>query len=155
VGIDMLLYTLLVLLYRMDLKVAVPTSVVIMAAASIMGSGLQLARGGFEPEILYYWLAASPVVILGAPLGAYFVSIVPRITTLYFVAILCVAQFFWTVQQVGPSPSEWVFVVLHLTLALTGFWLLYSVGRASSVRLLASPASPDARRDPSEIARDR
>jgi len=38
VGIDMIVYCVLVLLFRADLKVAIPTSVIVMAATSLMGT---------------------------------------------------------------------------------------------------------------------
>ena len=129
VGIDMFAYTLLVLLYRMDLKVSVPTSVLLMASSSIMGSGLQLARGEFGTELFFYWLAASPIVILGAPLGAVFVHVIRRLWTLYFVAVLCLVQFFWTLHQLQPSVSQWIFVAANLSAATVGFALLYRRGR--------------------------
>lgn len=130
VGIDMLLYTVLVLLFRMDLKVAVPTSVIIMAASSVMGVALHLLIGDLDREVFYNWLAAAPVVILGAPLGALLVSVISRVKTLYFVAVLCVLQFVWTIQQVGPSAGEWVFVAVSLVIAGLGFVALYRLGRA-------------------------
>jgi uncharacterized membrane protein YfcA len=129
VGIDMMLYTLLVLLYRMDLKAAVPTSVIIMAASSVMGAALHLAVGDIQPEVFYNWLAAAPVVILGAPLGAFFVNVVPRMATLYFVACLCLLQFFWTLHTVGPTTGEWLFVAVNLLVATAGFVLLYRTGK--------------------------
>lgn len=80
--------------------------------------------------MFYNWLAAAPVVILGAPLGALLVSVISRVKTLYFVAVLCVLQFVWTIQQVGPSAGEWVFVAVSLVLAGLGFVALYRLGRA-------------------------
>ena len=134
VGIDMLLYTLLVLRYRMDLKTAVPTSVVIMAIASIMGTALHLAIGDLDVELFYNWLAASPVVILGAPLGAFFVSVIPRVATLYFVALLCLVQFAWAIYQVAPSAWEWAFVAAVMIAASLVFVLLYRRGLRAAVR---------------------
>ena len=128
VGIDMMLYTVLVLLYRMDLKAAVPTSVMIMAATSIMGTGLHLWIGDLDAEVFHSWLAASPVVILGAPLGVYIASIIPRFYTLYFVAVLCILQFFWTLWVVEPSPAQWFFAVVNLLIAGVGFIVLYRMG---------------------------
>jgi uncharacterized protein len=48
------------------------------------------------------WLAAAPVVALGAPFGAFIVNRLGRKLTLYIVAFLCIAQFFWTLQQSFP-----------------------------------------------------
>jgi len=134
VGIDMMLYTVLVLLFRMDLKAAVPTSVVIMAAASVMGSLLHVAIGDLGSEAFYNWLAAAPVVILGAPLGAFLVSIIPRMHTLYFVAVLCVLQFVWALYEIRPTPGQWTFTVANLIVATAGFTLLYRMGRGRAER---------------------
>lgn len=133
VGIDMMLYTVLVLLFRMDLKVAVPTSVIIMAGSSILGSLLHVAIGDIGRESAYNLLAAAPVVILGAPLGAFFVSIVPRVRTLYFVAVLCVLQFVWALYNVRPTWGQWGFIAANLTVATVGFVLLYRMGRGLAV----------------------
>lgn len=102
VGIDMLLYTLLVLLLRCDLKIAVPTSVIIMSFTSLVGIGSNVllqrmnpALYHISPEVFYNWMAAAPIVALGAPLGAFMVKIIPRKITLIFVAILCVIQYVW------------------------------------------------------------
>jgi uncharacterized protein len=134
VGIEMMLYTVLVLLYRMDLKAAVPTSVMIMAASSVMGSALHLAIGDFNRDVFYNWLAASPVVILGAPLGAFLVSVISRVKTLYFVAVLCIVQFIWTLHQVSPTRGQWIFVAVNLVVASAGFAILYRFGKARTAK---------------------
>ncbi len=143
VGIDMMLYTLLVLLFRIDLKAAVPTSVILMAISSLLGVALHLWIGDIDREAFHCWLAASPVVILGAPLGAFLVSVIPRVLTLYFVAVLCVLQLFWTLQQVRPTPGQWVFVALNMGVALTGFAVLYGLGRRRERRRPLRRASGD------------
>jgi len=143
VGIDMMLYTVLVLLYRMDLKAAVPTSVIIMAVSSILGTALHLHIGDLDAETFQNWLAASPVVILGAPFGAFLVCIIPRMITLYVVAVLCVLQFFWTLHEVGPTPGQWVFAAANLLTAMAGFIVLYRLGKArTGQRGAAEPVSP-------------
>lgn len=129
VGIDMLLYTVLVLLFRTDVQAAVPTSVIVMAVSSIMGSVLHLVIGDIDRDVYYYWLAASPVVILGAPLGAFLVSVISRVKTLYVVAVLCVVQFGWTLYEVKPTVGQWLFVVVALGAAGGGFVFLYRLGR--------------------------
>lgn len=103
VGIDMLLYAAMVLLFRADLRVSIPTSVVLMAFTSVVGisSNLALAavlpeRFAIDPEVFTNWLAAAPVVAVGAPLGAWVVNRISRKPTLYLVSVLCLAQFIWT-----------------------------------------------------------
>jgi hypothetical protein len=61
---------------------------------------LRRSDTGQEPRDLfpgqssnYNWLAAAPIIVFGAPLGAYLVGVIPRIRTLYFVSLLCLIQF--------------------------------------------------------------
>ncbi|WP_203565726.1 sulfite exporter TauE/SafE family protein [Alteromonas hispanica] len=97
VGIDMVLYTALVLVCRADLKIAIPTSVVIMAFNSVLGVATKMLSGqGLQAGVYENWLAAAPVVALGAPLGVFIVAKIGRKPTLLVVAMLCVGQFVWT-----------------------------------------------------------
>ena len=99
VGIDMVLYAVLVLLCQADLKIAIPTSVIIMAFASLIGIATKSMVQTIEPGIFENWLAAAPVVALGAPLGAFVVNHIGRAPTLLVVSLLCIGQFVWTVSD--------------------------------------------------------
>jgi uncharacterized membrane protein YfcA len=99
VGIDMLLYMILVLLCHADLRIAIPTSVILMAFTSVVGAAVKLLIGDFQPGTFENWLAAAPVVAIGAPLGALVVSRMGRRSTLMIVSVLCVAQFAWTLYH--------------------------------------------------------
>lgn len=103
VGIDMVVYSTLVLLCRADLKIAIPTSVVIMAFTSVVGLVFKLSTDGMQPGVYENWLIAAPVVALGAPLGVFVVGLIGRKPTLLFVAVLCVLQFIWTCKAEYPS----------------------------------------------------
>jgi len=70
-GVDMLSFSVLVLLFRVSECIATPTSVILMAVHSIFGILIQVCvLEGINPQVQAYWLAAVPVVIVGAPLGA-------------------------------------------------------------------------------------
>lgn len=99
VGVDMVLYTVLVLVCRADLKIAIPTSVVIMAFNSMLGMGVKIAFTGVRPGVFENWLAAAPIVALGAPLGVFMVQWLGRKPTLLVVAALCVVQLVWTLNR--------------------------------------------------------
>ncbi len=115
VGVDMVLYAVLVLLCQADLKIAIPSSVIIMAATSLIGLATKTLFGSLQPGVFENWLAAAPVVVLGAPLGAFIVSRIGRSSTLLVVSILCVGQFVWTMQ------NEWANLgVTGLVVALLG-----------------------------------
>lgn len=121
VGIDMVLYTVLVLLCRADLKIAIPTSVVIMGFTSLVGVGFKNLTTGLQPGVFENWLAAAPVVALGAPLGVFVVNLIGRKPTLLFVAVLCVGQFVWTCYD-ERAALGWAGVAGCVAAVGTGLW---------------------------------
>ena len=129
VGVDMVVYTLLVLVYRADLRAAIATSVILMAWNSLVGTSLTLLDRGVESEVFSNWLAASPIVLLGAPFGAWVVDRIRRGPTLLFVSALCILQLVWTLSRVGATAP----ILLGVIVAVLGlnlmFHLLYAYGR--------------------------
>lgn len=139
VGIDMMVYATLVLLYRADLKIAIPTSVVLMAFTSVVGISTNLALAHFRPEhyqvapeVFTNWLAAAPVVALGAPLGAIVVELISRRPTLLIVSGLCIMQFVWMLIAERVTGLTLIGAILGV-IAFNGvFHLLYSLGHSAS-----------------------
>jgi len=130
VGVDMVLYAVLVLLCRADLRIAIPTSVVIMAYSSVLGILIKLTITGVEPGVFGNWLAAAPIVALGAPLGVFAVHLLGREPTLLIVAALCVGQLIWTLSRewhlLGPVGTA--ITLLAVLLCLAGFERLRILG---------------------------
>lgn len=131
VGTEMCVYTVLILLYRCDSRIAVPTAVSAMAVTSMLGLATHLWIGDISHDVLTKFLAAGPLVIFGAPIGTYIVSIVPRLRMLYSISVLCVVQFGFTLYSVQRSAAEWTFVLVAMTLASVAFYLMYRRGKAS------------------------
>jgi uncharacterized membrane protein YfcA len=130
VGLEMVIYTVLVLVFRCDLKIAVPTAVCATAVTSVIGILLHLGIGDVPRAVFGEWLAAAPVVIFGAPIGAYLVGVISRMKVLYFVSALCVFQFAWTLREVTLRTTELLFVAGSLAGAGILFYLLYKLGLA-------------------------
>jgi uncharacterized membrane protein YfcA len=107
VGIDMMIYMVLVLWCHADLKIAIPTSVILMAFTSLVGIAAKLMLGDIQPGTFENWLAAAPVVAVGAPLGALVVSKIGRRPTLIVVSLLCVVQFVWTLVHERENLTAW------------------------------------------------
>lgn len=130
VGIDMVLYAVLVLVCHADLKIAIPSSVIAMACTSLVGIAAKLITGTVQSGVFENWLAAAPVVAVGAPLGAWVVNHVGRKPTLFLVSILCVMQFIWTCWREWPRLS-WPGLVMAVGGVLVfnlGFQLLHQLG---------------------------
>ncbi|USN98940.1 MAG: sulfite exporter TauE/SafE family protein [Phycisphaeraceae bacterium] len=128
VGIDMIAYTVLVLLYRCDLRVAISTSVVLMAYNSLIGVLVTAASGEIGPDLLGHWLAAAPVVLFGAPLGALMLQVIPRTPTMILVALLCLVQLVWMSIHVGVGWTGAGLIALTMLVANGAFHLLYRAG---------------------------
>jgi uncharacterized protein len=143
VGVDMALYAALVLLCRADLKIAIPSSVVLMAFTSVLGIALKGAFTGVEPGVFENWLAAAPVVALGAPLGVFVVELLGRKPTLRVVALLCVGQFVWTwhTERAVLGVGGTLAALAAVGLCLIGFERL----RARGAALVGEPAASDPR----------
>ncbi len=139
VGIDMLVYAILILLYRVDLKVSVPSSVILMAVTSLVGiaTNVTLARWypdrfRVDPEVFYNWLAAAPIVALGAPLGAIVVRLIPRSPTLILVSMLCVGQFIWMLVEEKITGVNLLAAFAAVAFILILFLFLYRIGYAAT-----------------------
>ncbi|MEQ8850639.1 MAG: sulfite exporter TauE/SafE family protein [Phycisphaerales bacterium] len=137
VGVDMLLYSALVLVVRADLKIAIPTSVVLMAFTSVVGLAANLllaeaapTRYAISPEVYANWLAAAPIVAIGAPVGAVMVRRIGRRPTLFVVSTLCILQFVWTCVHEWDRMSTWMVVATLLGLFVMNgaFHILWNVG---------------------------
>lgn len=149
VGIDMMIYAVLVLIYRADLKVAIPTSVLLMAFTSVIGITTNVALSRIDPttyvvspEVFYNWLAAAPVVALGAPFGALVVSHMRREPTLVIVACMCVAQFIWTMFDARVSGWALVGAIAGLLGTNLVFHLMFKLGRHGKAGSGAAGVAP-------------
>ncbi len=152
VGIDMVLFTVLVLLYRADLRLAVATSVLAMTFASLVGTLSAAGLGRIDGEVLGQWVAAAPVVLFGAPLGALAVTLIPRRPTMLFVAALCLVQLVATVANVGPTLPVLGGVAVAMLAANGVMHLLYLGGKRLATDETPPPAGPARVSSPGDTA---
>jgi predicted MFS family arabinose efflux permease len=90
------------------------------------------------------WLAAAPIVAIGAPFGALIVSHIGRRPTLVVVAVLCVVQFLWTMEE---SYSDIGLIGLVLSTLAVGVFVasfewMWKVGERLARRSLPVVVSP-------------
>lgn len=94
-GIDIVSFSVLVLLFHVSEKVATPTSVVLMAINSLMGFALHgFHLGTFSGAVVDWWLAALPIVVIGAPLGAMLCAHLDRVSIARFLLFLITIELF-------------------------------------------------------------
>lgn len=115
-GADMVAFVVLTLIFNSTEKKATPTTVIIMAINSIVGVFLISVFGEWTSWAINAWKTAIPVVILGAPLGAYIASKVSNLfilkALLFFIAIEVVSTI-WLV----PLPN-WVIPIFFVVVLL-------------------------------------
>ena len=132
VGVEMLVYATLVLRFGWGPKAAVPTAVCATALVSPVGLALRYATAGIHPLVFPTWMACVPIVIFGAPAGAYISMRLPRRVLLGFIGVLVLVQFAVTVNQVRPSAPLWGGVLALAALSGVGLWLLAPSSRTPS-----------------------
>jgi uncharacterized membrane protein YfcA len=100
-GADVVIYIGLMLFLGTEIRCALYTSVVLMAWTSIIGIVTQVGAGHVSPHVADAWLVSAPVVLFGAPLGAFVAALIPRRVTLGIVTFLCLGQVVWLCVHEG------------------------------------------------------
>lgn len=117
-GIDVVTFIVLTLMFGVNEKVSTPTTVIIMGLNSIVGFFFHgIVAQDISPDIWNYWLVAVPVVIVGAPLGAFVASKISRDTIIVFLVTLISLELITTLWLVPFTAVIW-----RITLTATLFF---------------------------------
>jgi uncharacterized membrane protein YfcA len=93
-GMDITVFAVHTLYFRVSEKTATPTSVILMAINTSVGFFFKsFWLGGMEPQALTFWLVCVPVVTFGAPIGSWLASYCHRLVLAWFVYIANTVQF--------------------------------------------------------------
>lgn len=124
-GIDMICFSVLVLLFRISESIATPTSVLLMAINSLAGVLLQFCfLGGINAQVQSYWLAAVPFVVVGAPLGAFFCSRMHFLHIRYLLIVLIGFELVTSLWLLDFDPELIFFSISMLVLFLAVMMLM-------------------------------
>jgi len=121
-GADLVVFSVLTLYFRLGLKFSIKVSVVTMASVSIIGLLVQLLFFPSEiNKISNLWYLAAPVVILGAPLGAFFCRRISPKKLLVFMSVLVaietISTFFLLKIDINRVPF-YVLIMMFLMMVL-------------------------------------
>lgn len=137
-GIDIFTFAYVTLKYNLSEKVGTPTSVVLMAAMAVLGNLMQFfVTRDVQTDMIHYWVVCIPVVLLGAPFGAYVVSRINRLWIAYLVYVIIVAQFVAALLIIRPSASLLAMSGLVFLMGLAIFFVLTRIGEARTRRRIA------------------
>ena len=109
-GENSVVFMVMVLLFRVNEKIVTPTTVILMTMVTIPGFLLHVfVLKDFTPAVMGYWLAAVPIVAVGAPLGAFLCSHMKRHAIVLLLLFLIALEFLSTLLLVPMSqPVLWV-----------------------------------------------
>lgn len=139
-GVDILTFSLLVLVFRVSESVATPTSVVLMGLNALAGALYKgTLGGGLAPEAWNYWWVAVPVVVVGAPLGAQFIRSRSRLFIARFLIASILIQFVAALIIIPQTP---VLLSFSAAIFLVGLALFSGMARLGQRRLESSAPAP-------------
>jgi len=124
-GIDICTFSYVVLKYGLSEKVATPTSVMLMASNAIIGFILHLfVLDTMQTEAINYLLVCIPVVIFGAPLGAYIITLIGRKTISSILISIIFVQFVTALFIIRPESELLLFSAIIFSVGLLIFFVL-------------------------------
>ena len=134
-GIDILVFSYLVLQCRVDERVATPTSVVLMAFISVVGALWRITGSAtpIQPIVWSYWWSAVPIVVVGAPLGALFIREKSRRFVLALLGGSIVVQYLGALLILPMTPVLAAFSAIVLGVGALFFGLMGNTPRDTSV----------------------
>ena len=123
-GIDILTFIILTLVFGVNEKLGTPTTVIIMAINAAAGFWLHAGVIKDIQPVYDFWLVCIPIVALGAPLGAFLISIVQRHHLILFLLGLISLEFISTLLLIPQSQVSILFGIGLLCIAGCLFWLM-------------------------------
>lgn len=133
-GIDILIFSYLTLRHRICLKIATPTSVILMGINSFAGFFIkERYLGGMEPVAWNYLLVAIPIVIFGAPFGAVFINERSKKFVLYFLVLSIVVQFISSLIIIPQTIELMMFSLMTFVLGSCVFYSFYYIGKLKNI----------------------
>ena len=126
VGIDIVVFSMMVLLFRVSEKVATPTSVILMAVNAIAGVGVyQGVLGEMDERVFSYWMAAVPVVVIGAPIGAIACTYMSRSLIVKILIALISVELVSSLLIISMNERVILTSLATLTICLSMFYQMY------------------------------
>ena len=140
-GLDITLFSILVLGYNLDERVATPTSVVLMGLNAAVGFAWKASFSAYPiaPTSWHMWLCAVPVVVIGAPLGARFIATKQRSLIVGFLLMSISVQTISAFLIVPLTGKLFLFSSAVFLVGISLFSCVAVIGRRNSRRRAKTP----------------
>jgi uncharacterized membrane protein YfcA len=134
-GADIITFALATLYFGISIKVATPSSVIIMAVNSVVCLLLRGSiYGGVNQLAFEFLLVCVPVVIIGAPLGAIFISKRGKKTLMLLLMTSIIAQYLFALFILPLQAKHYVFSLGIVLMGTLIWWGLYSIKKGPVAR---------------------
>lgn len=130
-GIDLVTFCVLTLRYGIDEKVATPTSVLLMSVLTVCGFFLHtVVLQDFGTIEFHAWLAAAPVVLIFAPLGALVISHWHRVAIARLLYVIITVQLIGAMIVLGLTFEH---IMFSAAVIIAGTWLMIKIDRSANL----------------------
>lgn len=130
-GADLVLFCVLSMYFRLDFKIATLLSVMAMAGTALIGSASIGTLQGFDSWVVDLWIIAAPVVIFGAPIGAFLCMTISAKKLFIFVSCLV---FIEAMSSAILVPIDLSKVKYFFVLFVVSFLAFYGLLKMASLR---------------------
>ena len=121
-GIDIFTFAYVTMKYNLSEKVATPTSIIIMAINSIVGFFMySFVLNDFTVQEFQLVVVSFPIVLIGAPIGVYFVNKVRRTLIADFLYVVLALQFITAILILKPQNKLLVFSIIVFVIGIIIF----------------------------------
>lgn len=132
-GVDLVTFCMLTLWYGIDEKVATPTSVVLMSIITVAGFLFHgTVIGDVSESTIHAWIAAAPVVLIFAPLGAWVISFWHRLAIARLLYTIILAQLIGALFVLGATPSHLVLCAAVIALGTLAMKMIDRTDRTTA-----------------------
>jgi uncharacterized membrane protein YfcA len=133
-GLDISIFSVLILGYGLDERVATPSSVILMSTNAVIGFAWRalVASPSIDAQAWELWAVCVPIVVVGAPLGAWFISTKARIVVLAFLLLSIAAQF---IAALALLPMDWKMLAFATVVTAGAFFVFTLIGRLRRLHL--------------------
>lgn len=132
-GINIFTFCFLVIYYKVNEKVATPSSIIIMTVETIAGFALHaLIIQDIAVQTYDMWLSCIPIVIFFAPLGAYLAHKISRQTFTTFLYIIFFIQYIGAMIVIKPDIQKSLLSLGIIVFGLIFFRYISSLKRYSN-----------------------
>lgn len=129
-GADLVGFCLLALYFRLDLKLATQCSVILMASCALVGTFFQgVVFGEVTADVLQLWYIAAPVVLIGAPIGAFFCRRVTSRSLLVFICCIVASELISTLFLVPIARERLIYYAVLAVLSILMLVSLHKISR--------------------------